>query len=182
MPPFTVPSQSLPCQPCHVSAMSACATCHPYSGDMCHPLTGPIVYHTPHHLPHQLYDHTTCIVSLPRGTVRTVRTVQSSPFFACLGFQTECDIFHIRSPFDEVNIWLKSGRRDERNGTGFVRFRALSFLSLVRLLDLILDHTSPLKYLFVPKRLLTSQEARDRPPNLSSVSELCPVHLSHQDQ
>jgi hypothetical protein len=40
----------------------------------------------------------------------------------------------------------------------------------------------PTKDLLVPKRLLTSQQARDRPPGLSSVSKLCPVHLSHQDQ
>jgi hypothetical protein len=61
-------------------------------------------------------------------------------------------------------------------------FHFLSFLSPIRLLDPILDHTSPLKDILVPKRLLTSQQARDRPPDLSSVSELCLVHLSHQDQ
>ena len=55
------------------------------------------------------------------------------------------------------------------------------FSSPIRLLDPILDHTSPQKYLLVPKRLLTSQQARDRPPGLSSVSELCSMHLSHQD-
>jgi hypothetical protein len=33
---------SLPCHHATVSATSACATCHPYSGDTCHPLTGPI--------------------------------------------------------------------------------------------------------------------------------------------
>jgi hypothetical protein len=32
------------------------------------------------------------------------------PFFACFPFQIECDILHIRSPFDEVNIPPESGR------------------------------------------------------------------------
>jgi hypothetical protein len=130
------PTPVTPCQPDVSSATSACATCHPYSGDTCHPLIGPTVLScmltspaTCHlqELPHHLYGHTACTVSLPRGTVRTV---QSSHFFACLGFWTERDIFRIQSPFDEVNIWPESGRRDRRNGVGFVRFRALSFLSL----------------------------------------------------
>jgi hypothetical protein len=56
------------------------------------------------------------------------------------------------------------------------------FLDLGSLLDPILDHTSPLKDLLVPKRLLTSQKTLDRPPSLSSISELYPVHLSNQDQ
>jgi hypothetical protein len=60
-------------------------------------------------------------------------------------------------------------------------FHFLSFFSPDRLLDLILDHTSPLKDLLVPKRLLTSQQTWDRQPVLSSVSVLCPMHLSHQD-
>jgi hypothetical protein len=59
-----------------------------------------------------------------------VRTVQSSLFFTCLTFQTECDIFSIRSPFDKVNIPPESGRRDRCNGTGFVAFQALLFLSI----------------------------------------------------
>jgi hypothetical protein len=61
-------------------------------------------------------------------------------------------------------------------------FHFRAFLSPVRILDLILDHTSPQKELLVPKRLLTNQQSWDRPPGLLSVSELCPVHLSHQDQ
>jgi hypothetical protein len=44
------------------------------------------------------------------------------------------------------------------------------FLDLGSLLDPILDHTSPLKDLLVPKSLLTSQQARDRPADLSSIS------------
>jgi hypothetical protein len=43
-------------------------------------------------------------------------------FFACLTFRTECDIFSIRTPFDKVNIPPESGRRDGRNGVGFVGF------------------------------------------------------------
>jgi hypothetical protein len=121
-------SPYLPSQPADViPATSACATCHPYSGDTCHPLTGPIVCRMPHQLPCVISRschiicmvRTACTVSLPRGTVWTI---QSSPFFACLGFRIECDIFRIRSPFDEVNIWMESGRRDGCNGTGFVRF------------------------------------------------------------
>jgi hypothetical protein len=114
---------SLPCQHATVSATSACATCHPYPGDMCHPLTGTNPCRTPPHLPRVITRscHISCMtytVILPRGTVRTVQ----SPifFFACLGFRTECDIFRIRCPFDEVNIWPESGRRDGCNGIGFV--------------------------------------------------------------
>jgi hypothetical protein len=69
---------------------------------------------------------------MPRGTVQTIRAVQSSPFFACLLIWTERDIFRIRSPFDEVNIPPESGRRDGRNGIVFVRFGALSFLSIFK--------------------------------------------------
>jgi hypothetical protein len=64
-------------------------------------------------------------------------------FFTCLGFRSERDNFRIRSPFEEVNIWPESGRRDGRNGIGFVdseHFHFLAFFSPVRLLDLILDH------------------------------------------
>ena len=50
--------------------------------------------------------------------------------FTYLVFRSECDNFHIRSPFDEVNIWSKSGRRDRHNGIGFIWFWGLSFLSL----------------------------------------------------
>jgi hypothetical protein len=53
-------------------------------------------------------------------------------FFACLDFRTERDILLTRSPFDEVNIPSESGRRDGCNGTGFVAFRALSFLSIFK--------------------------------------------------
>jgi hypothetical protein len=90
---------------------------------------------TPHHpatchhkeLSCHLYDRIACTVSMPCGTVRTV---QSSPFFACFGFRTEHYIFHIRSPFDEVNIWLESGRQDRRNGASFIRFRVFSYLNI----------------------------------------------------
>ena len=82
--------------------------------------------------------HVSC-TALPRQLYRratwTVRTVQSSPFFACLTFQTERNIFSIRTPFDEVNIPPELGRRDGCNGTGFVAFRALSFLSIFQALS-----------------------------------------------
>jgi hypothetical protein len=55
-------------------------------------------------------------------------------------------------------------------------------MSPIKLLDPNLDHTSPLKELLVPKRLLASHQAQDRPLGLFSVSELYPVHLSHEDQ
>jgi hypothetical protein len=105
-------AMSLPCQHATVSATSACATCHPYSGDTCHPLTGPI----------PVIHHITCHVSSPGAATSVVRPVQSAChmalyrlyshpfFFSCLGFRTECDIFRIQSPFDEVNIWPESGR------------------------------------------------------------------------
>jgi hypothetical protein len=71
----------------------------------------------PHHLPHQLYDCTTCTVSLPCG----LYGLYSHPFFfTCLVFLSECDIFRIQSPFDEVNIWSESRERDRRNGIDFV--------------------------------------------------------------
>jgi hypothetical protein len=63
---------------------------------------------------------------LPRQTVRTVRTgTVSIKIFACLAWRTDRDIFSIRRPFDKVNIPPESGRRDGRNGTVFVAFRAL---------------------------------------------------------
>jgi hypothetical protein len=52
--------------------------------------------------------------------------VQSaSNFFACLAWRTNHDIFSIRTSFEKVNIPPESGRRDRRNGTIFVAFRAL---------------------------------------------------------
>jgi hypothetical protein len=129
-------SSYLPSQPANViHATSAYATCHPYSGDTCHPLTGPTV---------PVICSITCHVSSPEAAMSAVRPydLYSQPtmwnctdctdctithFFACLGFRTECDIFHIRSPFDEVNIWPESRRRDEHNGASFFGFRAISF-------------------------------------------------------
>ena len=63
----------------------------------------------------------------------------------------------------------------------YENFHFLAFSRPGSLLDPILDHL-PTKDLLVPKRLLTSQQARDRPPGLFSISELYHVHLSHQDQ
>jgi hypothetical protein len=58
--------------------------------------------------------------------VRTVRTgTVSIPNFSCLAWRTDRDISSIRTPFAKVNIPPESGRRDGRNGTVFVSFRAL---------------------------------------------------------
>jgi hypothetical protein len=99
-------------------------------------------------MPHVLC--TVCHVSPPGWSTSAVRTCHVSctdvprglyglyshpPFFACLPFRTERDIFSIRTPFDEVNIPPKSGRRDGRNGTGFIAIRALSFLSIFQALS-----------------------------------------------
>jgi hypothetical protein len=74
-------------------------------------------------------DRTACTVSCHVS----LYGLYSHPlFFACLPFRTERDILLIRSPFDEVNIPPESGRRDGRNGAGFVAFRALSFLSIFK--------------------------------------------------
>jgi hypothetical protein len=140
----------LPCQPATSAADVTRATCHPYSGDTCHLWIGPTVpvrpnlpatCHSPGaamcHLPLDLpcvtcTDRTVCTVSMTRG----LYGLYSHPiFFACLTFRTERDIFSIRSPFDKVNIPPESGRRDGRNGIGFVAFRALSFLSIFQALS-----------------------------------------------
>jgi hypothetical protein len=77
------------------------------------------INNSPHH-------HRTVCTALPRQTVRTVRTgTVSIKFFAYLAWRTDRDIFSIRCPFDKVNIPPESGRRDGRNGTVFVAFRAL---------------------------------------------------------
>jgi hypothetical protein len=124
-------SPYLPSQPTDIiHATLACAMCHPYSGDTCHPLTGPTV---------PILCSITYHMSSPEATMSAIWSygLYSQPttwhcmdcmdytvthFFACLGFRTECDIFRIRSPFDEVNIWPESGRRDRHNGAGFVGF------------------------------------------------------------
>jgi hypothetical protein len=73
-----------------------------------------------------------CCTDVPHGLYGLY---SHPPFFACLPFRTERDIFSIRTPFDEVNIPPESGRRDGRNGTSFVAFRALSFLSIFQALS-----------------------------------------------
>jgi hypothetical protein len=72
-----------------------------------------------------------------RTVVRPVRPCHVRPYglyglvqsasniFACLAWRTDRDIFSIRTPFEKVNIPPESGRRDRRNGTVFVAFRAL---------------------------------------------------------
>ena len=68
--------------------------------------------------------------------VRTLQTgTVSIKIFACLAWRTDCDIFSIQTPFEKVNIPPESGRRDGRNGTVFVAFRALWILSKIWSLD-----------------------------------------------
>jgi hypothetical protein len=122
------------------------ATCHPSSGDTCHFRIGPTVRQKVQicltrvstwschvsctDLPHVLYGPATCAVrtchvsctDLPRQRPYGLYGLHSQQIFACLTFQTECDIFSIRTPFDKVNIPPESGRRDGHNGVGFVGF------------------------------------------------------------
>jgi hypothetical protein len=130
--------------------------CHPFSGDTCHLHIGPTV--PPYdrirltrvtfwccHVssskattcrilkpPRQLYVSATSAVWTYHVDCTDCTVI---PFFACLTFQTERDIFFIRTPFDKVNIPPESGRRDRHNGIGFVAFRALSFLSIFQALS-----------------------------------------------
>jgi hypothetical protein len=139
----------LPSQPFHVitvlpghpstsSTDVTHATCHPFNGDTCHLGIGPtvrpkfqicltrVVSWRCHMSPSGFA--TCCLYGPTMSTyehamlvsVQTVRTTQSAIFFACLTFQTEHDIFSIRSPFDKVNIPPESGRRDGHNGVGFI--------------------------------------------------------------
>jgi hypothetical protein len=143
--PITLPRHSpycpviLPCQPADVTH----ATCHPFSGDTCHLGIGPTVHpKVKIYLPHvttQGYHMSpvrTCHMSSVQTchvSVRMDYTVNN--LFACLTFRTECDIFSIWTPFDKVNIPPESRRQDGRNGTGFVAFRALLFLSIFQALS-----------------------------------------------
>jgi hypothetical protein len=125
---------------CHVTRprrmlTSACATCHPSSGDTCHFQIGQTICRKVQKcmtrvmprsrhvsctdMPRVLYGPATC-------PVRTVRTgTVSIIFFACLARRTDLDNFSIRTPFAKINIPPESGERDGRNGTVFVAFRAL---------------------------------------------------------
>jgi hypothetical protein len=75
---------------------------------------------------------TICHVTCPHGLYGPAKSpyglygqVQSaSKNFACLAWWTDHDNSFIRTPFAKVNI-PESGRRDGRNGTIFVAFRAL---------------------------------------------------------
>jgi hypothetical protein len=142
--PVSLPycSVSLP----HQLLTSPHATCHPYSGDTCHLGIGPTVRpNVQICLTHvvswscHVSPVWTCHVSVRtcHVSVRTDCTdcTVSKFFFACLTYRTERDIFSIRSPFDKVNIPPESGRRDRRNGIGFVTFRELSFLSIFQALS-----------------------------------------------
>jgi hypothetical protein len=111
----------LPSQPATSAADVTPTTCHPSSGDTCHFRIGPTVRQ-------KVQICLTCVITwsrhvscmdLPCGAVRTCHvsvwtchvSVRMdctdcivSKIFACLPFQTECNIFFIRTPFDKVNI------------------------------------------------------------------------------
>jgi hypothetical protein len=95
------------------------------TNDMCHPsIRQPSTNESvPHHPPdtssYGWYGSSTS----PYGLYGQVQS--ASKIFACLAWQTDRDIFSIRTPFEKVNIPPESGRRDGRNGTVFVAFRAL---------------------------------------------------------
>jgi hypothetical protein len=69
--------------------------------------------------PHQLYGPTMSVVWTCHMDCMDYTVI---PFFSCLTFRTERDIFSIRTPFDKVNIPPESGRRDISNGIGFIAF------------------------------------------------------------
>jgi hypothetical protein len=123
---------------CHVS-LSDAATCrHPClprvaswlaatsAVRICHVLNATSLYGLPRHCTESATCHCT---DVPRVLP------SQHQIFACLTFRTERDIFSIRTPFDIKIIPPESGRRDGRNGTGFVAFRALSFLSIFQALS-----------------------------------------------
>jgi hypothetical protein len=71
---------------CHVSLLtSSRATCHPYSGDTCHPRTGPVACRMPHHLPRVFSRscHIICMVVQPVQSAFHVALygLYSHPFF-----------------------------------------------------------------------------------------------------
>jgi hypothetical protein len=135
-------------------------------------------------LPCHRYGHaTSALYGLPRGSTACPVSIK----FFCLFDFSDRTRYLLHTDFVCESKYTAGIRRTRR--TQWHRFRRIPstfifehFSSPIRLLDLFSDHTSPQKDLLVPKRLLTSQQSRDRPPDLSSVSELCPVHLSHQDQ
>jgi hypothetical protein len=85
------------------------------------------------HLPRQQVCQLSCHVIVPSCHVTATcesyglygQVQSASFFFACLARRTDRDIFSIRTPFAKVNIPPESGKRDGRNGTIFVAFRAL---------------------------------------------------------
>jgi hypothetical protein len=113
---------------------SACATCHPSSGDTCHfqlvqPYTKSAKMHDTCHaqeLPRVLYGHaTSCSTACHVSCTDCTDRYSQHHFFTCLARRTDLDNFSIRTPFAKINIPPESGERDGRNGTVFVAFRAL---------------------------------------------------------
>ena len=79
-------------------------------------------HHPPAMSPYGWYDP----AMSPYGQVQS-----ASKKISYLAWRTDRDIFSIRTPFEKENIPLESGRRDRRNGTVFVTFRALWKLSKI---------------------------------------------------
>ena len=113
--------------------------CHPVSGDTCHLNIGPTACQKCQISMTRVASwrcHMSCTKSATCHCTDVPRVLPSQhQNFACLTFRTERDIFSIRTPFDIKIIPPESGRRDGRNGTGFIAFRALSFLSIFQALS-----------------------------------------------
>jgi hypothetical protein len=82
------------------------------------PRVASTMYHL--HLPRVLYGLPRQLYGLTRVCTDCTDRYSQLPKFACLAFRTERDIFLIRTPFAIKIIPPDSGRRDGRNGTGFV--------------------------------------------------------------
>jgi hypothetical protein len=95
------------------------------TNDTCHPLirqpstNESVPHHPPDTSSYGWYGPATS----PYGLYGQVQSASKN--FACLAWRTDRDISFIRTPFEKVNIPPESGRRDGRNGTVFVAFRAL---------------------------------------------------------
>ena len=78
----------------------------------------------------------------------------ASQIFSCLAWWTDRDNSFIRTPFAKVNIPPESGRRDGRNGIGFIAFRALSFLSIFQACFWIRFRITCTQHVHQPKALI----------------------------
>ena len=119
--------------PCHMSPLQWWHV-SPLDWSNCLPI--PVFHHLPRVTSRGCHVSCTTVWPVQSACHVALYGLYSHPlFFACLPFRTEHDILLIRSPFDKVNIPPESGRRDGRNGIGFIAFRALSFLSIFQALS-----------------------------------------------